>query len=111
MDCSHTKNRLNTYEPVMADDTHSHILSPQEDASAIEGSEPEVSGRPPIDLGAMLAKRPLVTALIGVAAGIVAINLLDLFTGRAKRRSELEQSALQQLRRAQRLEPFGDQLL
>jgi hypothetical protein len=96
----------------MADDTHHDAIDVPQGIVTFDEIEPApVARRPPFDLGKMLAARPVSTAISGVAVGFLAIVLLDLFTDRARRRAALEQSALLQLRRAQRLEPYGDPLL
>lgn len=95
----------------MADDNHHVVDIPEGTVTVDEIAPAPVVKHPPFDLGKTLAAKPVATAVAGVAVGFIAIVLLDFFTDRARRRAALEQSALLQLRRAQRLEPYGDPLL
>lgn len=91
-----------------AQDDVSHL---PEDFAPTGEDAPTPAPRPPFDLGKALSAKPVATAVAGVAIGFIAVVLLDFFTDRSRRRAVLEQSAMLQLRRAQRLEPFGDPLL
>lgn len=85
----------------MADDARPPINE------AGKGADPGQESRE--SLGEFLSKHPVVTVAVAVCVGaVVANSAATLFGGR--RRALLERSAYNQLRMAQRLDPYGDPL-
>ncbi len=92
----------------MADDAHVDKLAPPAadagQGAALDGFVERES------LGERLSRHPVMTMAIAVAVGAIAANVISGLIGGSRLRSVLERDALERLRMAQRLDPYGDPL-